>query len=71
MTESPLTSTPGRRAFVRDMEAAGLTPYLYRGRWYYEGPAVNVDSLQDALSNTNVPCQWDNMGKGWVVYPKG
>ncbi len=67
----PVYDRKNYRTFVRDMEAAGLEPYHYRGRWYWEGPAVNVDDLQDALSNTKVPCQWDNMGLGWVVYPKG
>lgn len=56
--------------FVEDMEDAGLTPWHYRGRYYYEGPAVDVDDLQDALSETKVPCQWDSMGLGYVVYPK-
>jgi hypothetical protein len=57
------------RRFVKDMEKAGLTPYHYNGRFFYSGPAVNVDSLQDALSHTKVKCQWDDMGKGFVVYP--
>jgi hypothetical protein len=57
--------------FVKDMEKAGLEPYNYRGRFWYEGPAVNVDDIQDALSATKVKCQWDNMGLGWVVYPRG
>lgn len=55
--------------FVRDMEAAGLKPYHYEGRFFYKGPAVNVDDLQDALRATAVKCQWDNLGLGWVVYP--
>ncbi len=56
--------------FVEDMRKAGLKPYNYRGRNFYEGPAVNVDDLQEGLSATKVSCQWDHMGKGWVVYPK-
>jgi hypothetical protein len=56
--------------FVRDMIDAGLEPYHYRGRFFYEGPAVNVDGLQDAHRHTDVPCQSDNMGLGYVVYPK-
>ena len=56
--------------FERDMRKAGLEPYHYRGRWYWQGPAVNVDDLQEALSNTKVKCQWDSMGLGYVVYPK-
>ncbi len=34
------------------------------------GPAVDVDNLQDALGATKVRCQWDNLGLGWIVYPK-
>lgn len=59
------------KQFCRDMRyEASLDPYHYRGRFFWEGPAVNVDSLQDALSYTKVPCQYDSMGLGYVVYPK-
>ena len=56
--------------FVKDMEEAGLEVEHYKGRFFYEGPAVRCDSLQDVLSNTKVKCQWDNMGLGYIVYPK-
>ena len=59
------------KKFVKDMEAAGLTIRHYRGRFFWEGPSVHVDNLQEALSETKVPCQWDNLGLGYVVYPKG
>jgi len=55
--------------FVRDTQIAGLEPYHYRGRFYYEGPAVNVDDLQTGIRASGVQVQWDNMGLGWVVYP--
>jgi hypothetical protein len=55
--------------FVKDMTKAGLEPYHYHGRFFWHGPAVNVDNLQDALSNTKIKCQWDSMGLGYVVYP--
>ena len=55
--------------FVKDMNKTGLKTYHYHGRFFWEGPAVNVDDIQDALSSTKVKCQWDNMGKRWVVYP--
>ena len=57
--------------FIKDMKKVGLKPYHYRGRFFWEGPAVNVDNIQDALSNTKVPCQHDGMGLGYVVYPRG
>jgi len=59
------------RTFVAEMRAAGLNPYHYRGRNFWEGPAVNVDYLQEAHAATTVLCQSDNMGMGHVVYPQG
>lgn len=56
--------------FVDDMEQAGLEVEHYHGRFYWEGPAVRVDDLQDAMSETKVRVQYDNMGLGWIVYPK-
>ena len=56
--------------FVGDMLDAGLEPYHYRGRCYYEGPAVDVDKVGDAMSKTSVKCSFDGMGLGYVVYPE-
>lgn len=56
--------------FVDDMQAAGLDVEAYHGRFWWSGPAVRVDDLQDALSATKIPCQWDQMGLGYVVYPR-
>ncbi len=60
------------RRFMRDMKRAGLKSKMryYEGRNVWTGPAVVVDDLQDALCHTKVKCQWDNMGMGFVVYPK-
>ena len=60
------------KRFVEDMEEAGFSDELrhYNGRFYWKGPAVVVSNIQDALSNTKVKCQWDNMGLGFIVYPK-
>ena len=55
--------------FVRDTIKAGLEPYHYRGRFFYEGPAVNVEDLQTGIRASGVQVQWDNMGLRWVVYP--
>jgi hypothetical protein len=57
------------KQFVSDMEDAGLAPYDYHGRFFWHGPAVDVDDLQEALGATKVRCQWDSMGMGYVVYP--
>jgi hypothetical protein len=56
--------------FVQQMLKAGLWPFEYHGRFYWHGPAVTVDDIQDAMSVTKVRMQWDNLGRGWVVYPK-
>jgi hypothetical protein len=61
---------PDHVRFVEDMTAAGLRTRHYRGRWYWEGPAVVVEDLQDALGATKVRCQWDNLARDWIVYPK-
>ena len=60
------------RRFMRDMRRAGLKPKMryYEGRNFWTGPAVVVDDLQETLSCTKVKCQWDYMGRGFVVYPK-
>lgn len=61
---------PQCNQFVEDMIKAGLKPEHYHGRFFWEGPSVIVDDIQDALSATKVKCQLDNMGKGYVVYPR-
>lgn len=58
------------RKFVEDMRAAGLEVTHYKGRSFFEGPAVAVDDIQDALSNTKVKCRWDQLGHGYIVYPR-
>ena len=61
---------PDHVRFAEDMEQAGLRVQEYRGRFWWKGPAVTVDDIQDALGSTKVRCQWDQMGLGWVVYPR-
>ena len=63
-------TNPSHVQFVQDMEEAGLDVQHYQGRFYWEGPAVAVDDLQDALGATEVRCQWDHLGLGWIVYPR-
>ena len=55
--------------FAEECESAGLEVYRYRGRFYYNGPAVNCDDIQDVIRVTGVKVQWDSMGRGYVVYP--
>lgn len=65
----PRYRLPETRQFVEDMEAAGLEVEHYHGRFFWQGPAVRVDDLQDAMRHTSVKLQYDNMGLGWIVYP--
>ncbi len=58
--------------FCREVEAAGYTVKHYRGRWFYEGPAVSVESdeFQKMVRATTVELQKDELGKtGIIVYP--
>lgn len=52
------------------MRKAGLNTHHYCGRNFWQGPAAVCNSISDVMSKTSVPCQYDNMGKGFVVYPK-
>jgi hypothetical protein len=63
---------PQHVQFIYDMAEAGLETSLmhYCGRNFWSGPAVAVHDLQDALSSTKVPCQWESLGLDFVVYPK-
>jgi len=60
------------RRFISDMIDAELEDNIrhYNGRFFYSGPAVSCESVQDVLSNTKVKCQWDNLGLGYIVYPR-
>jgi hypothetical protein len=57
--------------FAEELEEAGYDVYRYRGRFYYDGPAVNCgyDEFQDICRATTVRVQTDSMGLGMVVYP--
>jgi hypothetical protein len=62
--------------FVEDMNLAGIVTAPYRGRFFWEGPAVHSDqqngpTLQDIIRNTAVPLQWDSLASNYVVYPVG
>lgn len=64
--------TDGRadiRRFMRDMRRAGLRMRPYAGRNFWHGAAVATDNLQTVIRATLVPCQWDSLGRGSIVYP--
>jgi hypothetical protein len=65
---------PKFRRFVEELTAAGFKAQLghYRGRNYYEGPAVEVDRIdeQAVIRATSMRLQSDHMGRdGLVLYP--
>lgn len=68
---------PKHLQFIQDMEflKPGDTELevrhynVVRGRYCWQGPSVSVGSLRDALGRTEVPCQWDELGSVYIVYP--
>ena len=58
------------KQFVNDCQAAGFHVEHYKGRFYWEGPAVRCDCISDIMSITIVRCQHDSMGLGVIVYPE-
>lgn len=60
--------------FRRECLDAGLAVEDYRGRSFYDGSAVYCDSRAEFLTvirATSVPLLWDELGRGWIVYPEG
>jgi hypothetical protein len=57
--------------FATEAAEAGLEVERYRGRCYYDGPAVRADSADEVLRYVTVRCQQDSMGLGVIVYPSG
>jgi hypothetical protein len=41
----------------------------YKGRMFYHGPAIECDSIDEITRYTTCRCNWDNLGKGYIVYP--
>ena len=60
---------PKHLQFIKDMQQVGLEVRHYKGRYWWQGPAVVVDYIEDARDHTQVPCQSDNLGLGYIVYP--
>lgn len=59
--------------FTTDCENEGYKVREYRGRNFYVGPAVEVDTWDDVFKVgrcTKLEIQSDNLGKGYIVYPK-
>ncbi len=56
--------------FIDDMEEAGLPVQEYHGRWHYWGPASSCDHFSDVMAATQVKCDMDNLGLGYIVHPR-
>lgn len=59
--------------FIRRAKKVGYKPYHYKGRFFFEGPAIDVDryklvDIEDVFKGIKV--QWDNLGLDFVVYPR-
>ncbi len=61
---------PKYEKFRKDCEGEGLEVRHYRGRFFYEGPAVSTKDIQDVIRATTVRVQWDQLGLGYIVYPE-
>lgn len=57
--------------FTEDMEAAGFEVEQYRGRFFYDGPAVRCEYSQehDVIRATTLRLTSDSMGRGLIIYP--
>ena len=55
--------------FAKDMRRAGLKVFCYKGRFGWEGPAVEVKEIAVGKCATDVECQHDQWGMGCLVYP--
>jgi hypothetical protein len=58
--------------FVKDMTTAGFVVQHYCGRFFWKGPAVVCDTAayDDVVRATGVRLQRDQMGLGYLVYPR-
>ena len=57
------------KQFCNAMKRAGLKVRHYHGRFFWQGPAVGVSHISEAMSKTRVECQYDQLGLGFIVYP--
>ena len=56
--------------FAQEANDAGLDVYRYRGRFGYDGPAVNADNADEVTRHVTGRMNVDIMGLGVVVYPR-
>jgi hypothetical protein len=60
-------------SFIEEAHVAGMEVVPYEGRYGYRGPAVicsDWDAFIRTILATTVPVQWDDRGKGCIVYPR-
>jgi len=64
-------SEPHHVDFVRACEPQGYEVSLYRGRYEYVGPSINVAELTEvSILGIDIPLDWDRDGRDYVVHPK-
>lgn len=54
-------------AFVKKAFQHGVEVRDYRGRFFYHGPAVELDYSTGNWKG--IPCRSDNLGLGFIIYP--
>jgi len=68
-------ATEAYRKFVELLHREGFDVWHYRGRFFYNGPAVTVtweqmEHLKALLVGHGLRLQHDNLGLDWVLYPQ-
>lgn len=65
-------SNPNYCKFVENFLDSEFELREYRGRFWYDGPAVvcGTGELSEALVIAGVKCDRDNMGLDMIIYPK-
>ncbi len=59
------------RLFVQEVEDFGFEVRPYKGRNFYDGPAVTCErhEVQDLIRATSMSILTDDMGMGKILYP--
>lgn len=66
--ETPVYTSPEAQRFVVEAEGSGFEVRHYNGRYGFEGPAISGDDLVELIRAVSVDVQWDNLGRGYIVY---
>jgi len=68
-----MTKEERYKQFEDEFEEANFTIEKYRGRNFFIGPCVECDDFDgvvDLIRSTIGKLQFDNLGRGYIVYPQ-